>query len=188
MEIAEREALEAEAELGAEEPEPEPKPEPKPEPEPTPEPSGLDHDQLAKAIEREQTRHEKALRNIVGDPFELYTACDQCGTIGFLLPEFQPMPPLLEARDKAACDGCNGHGIQISHSLNENHLLEPCLKCNGNGWVTVAIPEPAPAWTPPTEPGIVAGAPPDTAWTGNDPWGRPAGHAHWGMNPATIGA
>ena len=110
------------------------------------------------------------------------------GEDGLAFEVVPPTPdiPLLQAPDKAMCDECDGYGEVLSGSKAPHGLVTPCSKCMGNGWVMVARDLP-----PPTSglPGPVVVAPGPVAVAvsgGEDAWGRPIGHQHWGVPPAMI--
>lgn len=183
-------------------------PEPKHEPEPEPEPlSGIGPEEIGKA-ERAITAQRRKLAGILGASYVAHD-CPLCSALGFL-PELpppdalfavvqtpdgaellvkpaEPEPTFIEAPDKAACDWCDAQGFVLTGSKNPNAAVAPCTKCAGNGWVTVPVPEPAPAATaPPGMPGAPVVSMPTEA-LGIDAWGRPPGHQHWGVPPASVG-
>lgn len=163
-------------------------------------------DEIRKA-ERAIDAERKKLAGILGDAYVAHD-CPLCSALGFLpeLPpvgtqllvnegeagiEFLALPPQAEpeylpAKDKAACDWCDAYGFVATGSKNPNAAVMACTKCNGNGFVTVAVAEPPPPVTyappPPAEhPNAYAPSP-----IGPDAWGRPEGHIHWGVPPAQI--
>lgn len=163
-------------------------------------------DEIRKA-ERAIEAERRKLAGILGDAYVAHD-CPLCSALGFLpeLPpvgttllvnegeagvEFLAMPPqatpdYIAAKDKGPCDWCNAEGLVTTGSRNPNAAVMPCSKCNGNGWVMIAVPEPAPAaptYVPAPTPN---GAPVYQQTLGPDAWGRPEGHAHWGVPPANI--
>lgn len=206
VEQAEAEADAVEAELGTEEPAPEPEPEPEPAPEPAPEPpSDLaaeeDFKKLERAAKSYRTAAEKALA--AGRlPFE---PCPCCQQPNLVLP-FNPndaddqmrkaavemyfgagAPDYKASTDVETCTACDGWGDVLSGSRHPTHLTKACTKCGGMGYqnketvisqYVLAPPEPYPGssltYTP-----VPMGMP--------DAWQRPAGHPHWGLDPASVG-
>lgn len=196
-------------------PEPEPKeaPEPgdKPETDAPPEELGPSDEQrqrmIDKGLERENKRHERALSALYGDEWDSLVTCPLCVGDGFFhpwqpgeLPEEQLQaidalsgrhapPEYIEDTDYEKCDHCDGHGHTITGSQNPEHITKLCDKCAGNGYVkkspSLVVPLPAPAPIP----GVVPATEPVPNYgaTGpDDAWGRPAGHAHYGLDPRYV--
>lgn len=166
-EMAEAEAARAEAE-----PEPEPdepsEPEPGgPEPEPEFEPEAKAKPSMEaalKAFEKENTRHEVALRKIMGDDFESFVLCAGCEGIGYRAIEAMPFAPDLER-----CARCKGHGSELTGSIAPGKEVRECIDCQGQGFrVIVQQPEfspvpsaPVPRFDPYTGELLPAGAHPN---------------------------
>lgn len=162
--------------------------------------------ELAKA-EKAIQGQRKRLAGILGESYVAHD-CPLCAALGFV-PELPPLGtqflateeegglvllakppeealPLVQARDKAMCDWCEGYGQVTSGARNEYAAVVPCTKCAGNGWVMVAVA--GPLATPAYELPVVAAPEPvnAAAQLGQDAWGRPPGHQHWGVPPAQI--
>jgi hypothetical protein len=191
------------------EPEPEPEPEPADEPadEPEPQPAPMGEKELAalgKKIDAENERHEKRLRELYGDHFEGMRDCPLCMAEGFLLP----IP--LEARDPAQveavhaalgerdapelrkaewlmiCKECDGWGKVQTPAKNDENAVVNCRACSSRGYLEKppeAIPFVPP---PPPPPQFANGTQPPPIFGELDPWNRPAGHPHFGRNPAEV--
>lgn len=213
---ADPEVVEPDAEPDTEpdaEPDPEEETEPEAEPETQAQPDELPPDDVQrmvardKALERENKRHEKTLGNLYGEEWDNLSLCPLCMGEGFTLPHapgdlpeevLQAMdalsgryapPEYVEDTDYERCDHCQGHGRTITGSQNPEHVTKLCDKCQGNGFVrkqatngnvaqfpVPTLDAPAPVGPPPTY-----GSPePD------DQWGRPAGHAHYGLDPRYV--
>lgn len=183
--------------------------EPEAEPEPAP-PVGdmIGPDELRKA-ENAIKAQRKKLAGIMGEAMVAHD-CPLCASLGFL-PELPPPgtrlelvadengepafalqapanePPYIPAKDKAACDWCDGWGFVLSGAKADHSRVTPCSRCAGNGWITVAadMPPGAPVDGAPAAAG--ATVPPGSTVMGPDAWGRPAGHQHWGVPPSSIG-
>lgn len=204
----EEEARRAEAE-NPDEPTPEPEPEPKPEPEPEPEPQAfvnIGPEEIRKA-EAKRTAYRKAIGAILGEEAVTHE-CLLCAGLGYLpdlpppgtqfgiiltddgpaLVADEPMrePEYLPAPDKAECPECAGLGMVLTGAKTEHGRVAPCSKCSGNGWVMVIRPEAPgpPAFGTPPPP--VAPSYAEGNGLGPDAWGRPYGHQHWGVAPASI--
>ncbi len=211
LEVAEREAQEAEAEYpegeDAEEAEQEEAtPEPEPEPEPAPEPmSEKEFEAMARKMDAESQRHEKRVRELLGEQWTDWKECPLCPVPGYVpaaaAPEFDPMQRmavLAAMGDEAepdyrsnpnfeACPDCNGYGDVLTGSKRQTNRLQGCPRCAGLGYLDVRIPgqgvvtpqpvqaAPAPTWTPPN---------PDAQ---RDSWNRPQGHPHYGIDPQYAG-
>lgn len=211
-EVAEREALEAETE-----PEGEPdeeaaeelaeiEREQEQETAPEPEQSSLAQIEAQnKAEKSEHTRHENALKKIVGDHWAMFTECPLCQIDGYALP-YEPGELGPEQRqailaimgegpgqglkphpDLEMCAYCDGWGRLLTGSKNEGALTEICPKCSNQGYVMKnAAPEqngnqlytpPPPPYVPPFDPSAV----------NHDKWGRDPGNLRYGQDPATNG-
>jgi hypothetical protein len=212
-EAAKRDEAAAESEPEPElEPELEPEPDEDPdelEPEPEPEPEPVTEARI-REIQRktnaEDERHEKRLREIMGDLFEGYEPCPLCLSSGFLMPfppgAFDPEQaravelamgagesvPRKKHPTKVRCEACDGWGELDTDSRRPEYARDACLVCNGFGTVDSALQSSegqlvTPAqWTPP--PAYEPTPPPPNA----DGWGRPMGHPHWGVPPSQVGA
>jgi hypothetical protein len=211
-ELAEREAASAELEEPDETPGLEPNEEEHEEAEheeSQPEPEPITEAQIKKigtAIEREDDRHEKALRKILGDLWEGRETCPLCMQEGFVIPaqpgQFDPEqrvavlsamgdygePKLKPHPFLVRCTTCDGRGKLDTGSQNPGYEAESCDTCGGtgrydkrqgtsNGNYGAPVQQQA-AWTPP---------PPETSQN-LDVWGRPWGHKDWGQNPAEVNA
>lgn len=183
-EIAEREALEAEAEEGTEPTEPEPtEPEPEPEPEPAPASDTAIEKRYA-ALDKEGVRHSKRVAEIMGDDFTAVQECPCCQIPGFVFPfDLTSVEDAMRRGNTEAyfgtaavklkrhpsmttCDLCDGHGFLDTGGKREGYTQETCERCGGQGWtrtdtqpqnVHQIAPPPVPA-----EPGAWSppGAPP----------------------------
>lgn len=200
VEAEEAEAAEAE-ETPAVEPEPEPQMEPP-----------ADMAKVMQKLDRENDRHAREVEKIMAGDFAIVAECPLCiqGPRGFVFP-LPTLPPeaqdairagvnmyvgspipepesLKEAGDMHACNGCDGWGVVRSGSKNPNHVIEQCNVCRGNGWKLKEYTPPplAPVAPLPSYPGADAAfiaIPQGQA----DGYGRPAGHPHWGLDPASVG-
>lgn len=106
--------------------------------------------------------------------------------VGLAALEPEPEAEYPEAKDKQACDWCDGWGFVLTGAKNPNAKVGPCSKCSGNGWVTVPV-EAGQVAALPQSPTPVP--PPESLKVGTemvDAWGREYGHPHWGVPPANI--
>ena len=141
VELAREEAERVEAEdeqekLSASAAAPEPEPEPEPEPdEPADEPPAEPEQAFdPKAFEREQRRHEREMRKVLGSAFAALDGCEQCGATGYVARDYAPPPPVLPDKELVVCAECNGYGLRLTPSLAQGKETVPCTTCNGNGW------------------------------------------------------
>ena len=95
-------------------------------------------------------------------------------------------PATVAAKDAEQCPDCEGWGDVLTGAKVERGKTIPCIKCGGKGYIakTYLVAAPAPPTVPyPGAEHEVVNAPPG----GNpDGWGRPAGHRHWGIDPAIL--
>jgi hypothetical protein len=84
------------------------------------------------------------------------------------------------------CETCEGYGKVYTGSRVAGQEALNCPDCNGQGHTggaTQAIPTPLPVAAVPQ-----VGPPPheEQERIGNDAWGRPPGHPHYGLLPAQV--
>lgn len=167
---------------------------------------GLTPEQIAKA-ERARGQYRTKLAGILGDEAVAHECvlCAGLGYLGDLPPEgtefvfhytaegpelgFKPpeaRPEYQQASDKETCPECAGYGVTLTGAKPPAQVEWQCGKCGGAGWVTktpTAGANVQPLYLSPSE------APPQAdAGSGMAPdaWGRPWGHAHYGVPPAAI--
>lgn len=209
-EIAEREALEAEAEQGDDEPDgdagdlDEQEGQADTDQPPAP-PTQKELEAAQRALDKENRRHSSAVAKIMGADFAELLECPCCQIPGFVFP-FQAGtvhdeerraaveaylgasgPNYVEATDRARCEACDGLGEVLSGSRNPLHRVVPCSPCGGLGWVQVSA-QVAPLSAGHSD-GYMKTAQPVQQTNGDVPdlWGRPPGHPHYGMAPAAVG-
>ena len=99
-----------------------------------------------------------------------------------------PEPEFPEYAGFKRCDICKGTGDVLTGAVIERsrHTTCPNPNCGGKGYVSVPLETPiVPQQT--TFPGATIQYTPLPSGT-NDGWGRPAGHPHWGLDPAMVGS
>ena len=163
-------------------------------------------DALTGKLEAEATRHTKRVAEIMGDDFSLLVPSPVDWTPGFIfaVPEMLPTQEqvaafdailgraqgveYLEAKDAEMCADCAGLGEVLTGSRKDGQITKPCTACTGTGWRTKAAPlQLAP------QPNTAANVTYSITSEPNqfpvaDRWGRPAGHPHYNMEPASVGA
>lgn len=171
MARAEAERAEAEAgQLPTQEPEPEPEPgESEPAPPSEPEVGLPSQEQLAK-FEKENERHERELVKLMGEDFEAFEPCPECGSVGFRPVQLIPLDQETER-----CSNCQGHGVLRTGSVNEANVVRACGACQGTGF-RYKTPE-----TPP--PGATRPQP----WRFDPVTGQPLAGGEQGNGPAAPG-
>lgn len=208
-EIAEREALAAEAENPDDEEAAEEADEETAESEPEPEPAEPPSDVLAEQdfakVEKAAATYGKAVGRALEAGRIPFGPCPCCNIPGLVLP-FDPNAAddqmrkaaieaylgegeidYRDASDTQLCAACDGWGEVKTGARNPNGRLKICIMCSGSGWVTKQAP-PQPFQQAPQEPypgaGLTYTQPPMGI---QDAWNRPAGHPHWGLDPSTVG-
>lgn len=172
---------------------------------PPPPPSSLTvTEERNKQMNAAAKTHETRLRTILGDDFAEYLPCPLCGGDAFMVATPPGvMPPeqweavqvasgqLKQANLKHAeyaemCDTCDGWGQVLTGSKAEGQVAVPCRTCEGKGWkAKLETAPPVPTFTFPVPP-----ANPNPLGLNlngqKDQWGRPAGHPHFGIEPALV--
>lgn len=118
------------------EPEVEPEAEPELEPEAPVEPEAEVRleSHMIEALEKESTRHEKALVKILGAGATDHV-CEACEGMGYMPPGMAASEAPPEHDDYHACPVCAGWGVVQTGSMREGHVVRDCPDCNGRGYV-----------------------------------------------------
>lgn len=172
------------------------------------EPAAVVDEAAIRKAERAISDQKARLAKILGDEMVAHD-CPLCSALGYL-PELPPpgaqlevvqtedgvafnitaggVPPeLLDARDKVACDWCEGFGQVRSGSKNPNAAIVGCTKCAGNGWMTVPADVQQNHYVPPPAGQVGNGSQGQPMQVPDDAWARPYGHPHYGMPPNMVG-
>jgi hypothetical protein len=97
-------------------------------------------------------------------------------------PEYKP------SQAYARCETCDGWGDVLTGAQKDISRTAMCVTCGGKGYVNAVQPMPNALATPaPTFPGAQVAYTPLPVGT-SDAWNRPAGHPHWGLDPAMVGS
>jgi hypothetical protein len=213
-ELAKAEADATEAERPDEdepdaEPEPQPEPEPEPEQPPQSEPAAMTEQQaereFAKLEKKAQTYLEGALT--IARKLEMpVQPCPLCTFPGLAIPRSanevtsdveaavlaligkHAEPQYVESDQYERCAACDGWGDVLTGAQKPVSRAAQCNQCGGKGFKPVVqayVAPPAPTQT--AFPGAQLPYVPLPAGS-NDAWGRPAGHPHWGLDPAMVGS
>lgn len=167
--------------------------------------SQADIEALNEKLRKEAERHEKRVSEIMGDDFALLVRSPVDWTPGYIfnVPEMWPTPDdvaalhallgeaqrieLNVAEDAEACDKCGGLGDVLTGSRKPGQETKPCTACSGAGWRTKAIQtQPLAAVPIYTTPERGTSNLPNQ-FPVADRWGRPFGHPHYNMEPASVG-
>jgi hypothetical protein len=204
-EEAERAELEPDELEQAEEAEQEPEPEPEPEPE---QPQGLTEQEAEREFKRLESAAQTYLKKAMpiterlGMPVQ---ACPLCTFPGLAIPRQahevtsdvegavlaligkNATPDFKASPQYERCQECDGWGDVLTGAQKDISRTAMCITCGGKGFRQV-IQVAAPA--APNGHSSFPGA--DVSFTPlpqgiPDAWGRPAGHPHWGSDPAKIG-
>lgn len=182
----------------------EPGQEPSQGPEPPRSPEAIE--ERAKSWERERDRHMRELNKRDDYRYAISDVCPICEGHGLVTrPQNENEAAMMRAAilslvgDKTdeelrphprfhRCETCDGEGRVYTGSKVPNQAALNCPDCDGQGHTGGGTQRPPlQIFTPeqPTTPGI----PPDEQTRiGNDAWGRPPGHPHYGTLPALVGA
>jgi hypothetical protein len=95
-------------------------------------------------------------------------------------------PEHAPAEGVEMCDRCNGWGELDYPTRNPHMARQTCPACAGNGYVPEQQAEQTPAPVLPLPSFPSAPAPPTPQYAPHDPWGRPQGHPHYGLDPAAV--
>ncbi len=210
--LAERARMEAEETEAAEEEETptEPTEPTEPEPEPAPEPPASqmteqEKERDFKKLERlAETYLPKALKlaDTLGIPVQ---ACPLCTFPGLAIPRTanevtsdieaavlgmigkNAPAEFKESAQYHRCETCDGWGEVLTGAQKEISRTAPCAPCGGKGYVMGQVILP-----PVQQNGATTYPGADQTFTPlpqgiPDAWGRPAGHVHWGIDPAQVG-
>lgn len=153
----------------------------KPEPE-------LTQQESDEAFAAEMERHGLAMMALFGDDARLFEPCPTCQASGFAFRDRDKPPEFVHHPRTRICMDCNGLGQMETGSKAQGQTQLACPTCNGQGYTfppeLSGVPfasEQAGGTAPPA---LVAPAAAQVA----DAWGRPPGHAHYGMHPAMVTA
>ena len=95
------------------------------------------------------------VRKIVGDDAPI-AGCDHCQGMGYLLGDQEPQPEPVHPPNLVTCEYCNGYGEVLTGSRHPDHITAMCIKCAGNGFIT--LPEQPAHVTPQPPPQVPAQA------------------------------
>jgi len=87
-----------------------------------------------KALERELSRHEKAMQKVLGDGWAGMEPCGGCGSAGYVPAGYVSAPELQPDPNCVVCDDCKGIGSRSTGSFAPGSEIIPCSVCNGAGW------------------------------------------------------
>lgn len=97
-------------------------------------------------------------------------------------------PTYKESQAYARCEACDGWGDVLTGARKDVSRTAMCVACGGKGFTNVVTPAPAQNLPAPAAfPGAQLAYTPLPAGV-PDAWGRPAGHPHWGLDPAMVGS
>lgn len=95
-------------------------------------------------------------------------------------------PDFKESNQYERCPDCDGWGDVLTGAQKEVSRTAMCNACGGKGYKLVT--NVTPIVTSPAVPAYPGTATPFTPIPQGipDTWGRPAGHPHWGLDPASV--
>lgn len=162
---------------------------------------------LDRKLTSEDKRHQTALGKAFGEEWPQHVRCALCDGIGFLDPNLagglthdqwgqvletaiaMTVVPYIEDTNYETCPHCDGRGKTLSGAKPPLDPTKLCDVCSGNGFIQKAPRVPqyvAPVTTAPTNGQIEYTIPSYGSSAADDQWGRPAGHAHYGIPPAAV--
>lgn len=167
--------------------------------------SQADIEQIQAKLESEATRHDNRVRQIMGDDFAMLVPSPIDWTPGYIfnVEGMRPFPEqlaqldallgrgaaaeLLPAEDAQACEKCAALGEVLTGSKKDGQRTKPCSACNGTGWVTKFTPMVVPQHLSTGNVAEVAYSTQPNQFQVADRWGRPFGHPHYNLDPASVG-
>jgi hypothetical protein len=160
---------------------------------------------LNRKLDAEAERHAKRVAEIMGDDFALLVPSPIDWTPGFIfgVDGMLPAPSQLEeldailgraagpdlkaAKDAQACEACNAIGDVLTGSRKEGQVTKPCTSCGGTGWTPKLAEAQPPLVVTNIEAYTNGAVAQPNQFPVADRWGRPAGHPHYGLEPAFVG-
>lgn len=160
-----------------------------------------------KALTAEDKRHQTALGKAYGDSWPEHVRCAMCDGEGFMQPEaaqalthdqwgeLLQVAAMLVVEDYVqdpnyeTCPNCKGKTKTRSGAQDSEHYLKICDVCSGNGYIPKQPVQPQFTLPAPITNGTesVANANPSYGSPApDDPWGRHAGHPHYGIDPNYV--
>lgn len=91
---------------------------------------------LLQSLEREETRHSKAIAKALGVELEALHECPTCDGIGYTPEAIDKPAPLVQDPYTETCSRCAGNGEVLSGATARGLYTIPCNGCGGSGYVT----------------------------------------------------
>jgi hypothetical protein len=119
---------------------------------------------LVQALDKEATRHEKALAKVLGVSVDELHSCPTCEGVGYTPEPIEGEADLEQDPYLTRCERCAGYGEVRTGARAPGLVTVPCPGCTGQGYVQLpeqpeAQPElgnGAPAYAPPAPSAQVA--------------------------------
>lgn len=172
--------------------------------------SEKDIEAALKRLERAGTTYRNAVSRAMGETAQDLVECPRCNApaLGLIFPPDQ-VPVSDEQREAVlasvgmgsarqrqlrpaqgveTCPSCGGEGALEYPTFVEHTKEQQCPKCLGSGYVTKNEPQPNVVNFAPLP---AANGQSEQSWQTQglpDAWGRPAGHQHYNVPPASVGA
>lgn len=90
---------------------------------------------IVRALDREDTRHEKAVAKALGIEPGAMHRCPHCEGVGFTPQPLEAEPQLVQDPFTETCDRCKGNGSTLSGATRLGMYEIPCNGCSGSGYV-----------------------------------------------------
>jgi hypothetical protein len=115
---------------------------------------------IVQALQREETRHRKALAKALGVAEAELHECPTCEAMGYTPEAIDAEPELRQDPTTDTCPVCAGEGQTKTGATIRGLYAKPCSGCGGTGYVQHAEQPAAQPWGPNGLPTVIAGGPP----------------------------
>lgn len=118
---------------------------------------------IVRALQREETRHRKALAKALGVAEDELHECPTCEAMGYTPEAIAAEPVLLQDPFTQTCETCNGEGKTKTGASVRGLYAKPCPGCGGTGYEQLAEQPQVYAQGPNGAPAVADYGPPANA-------------------------